>query len=118
MLFLAGAATTAGDIERYRYQIAFLEGFDILAELDHFTGNFVAQHQSRGGGSAAAYHVLIGTAYIGGYHFQDDAMLDFLASRIIQLGERNGLDFDPTLFDVNDTAIFCHDLISLVVGSA
>ena len=116
MLFLAGAATTAGNVERYRNQITFLERFDILADLDHFAGDFVTQHQPRSSSGAAAHHVLIGAANIGRGHFQDHAMFNFLAGGIIQLGEGNGLDFDPPLCDVNDTAIFCHDLISFVVG--
>jgi hypothetical protein len=36
--------TAASDIERNRDEIADLEVLDIAALLDHFAGDFVAQH--------------------------------------------------------------------------
>ena len=112
VLFLAGAAAPAGDVERDRDQVAQLQRFDVGTEFDHFPGNFVAKHEAGRCGGAPAHHVLVGPADIGRDHFQDHAMPDLPAARRFQLRKRDRVDLDLALFDVDDTAVFCHFLVS------
>ena len=108
MLFLAGPATAACHVERHRYHVALFEGFDIFADFQHFTRDFMAQHQSGRRRGAAAHHVLIRSADIGRYHLQDHSMFDLAALRVFQFRKGDRLHFYFALRHINDAAIFCH----------
>ena len=66
LAFLAVAAAAAGDVERHRHQVADLDEFDVAAGFDHLAGDLVAEDQARRRGSAAADHVLVAAADVGG----------------------------------------------------
>jgi hypothetical protein len=55
--------------------------------------------------SAAPDHVLVGTADIRGYNFEDDAVIDRLSRWITEAGKVDVLDFDAAGFEVNYAAI-------------
>ena len=117
--FLAVAASAAGDVEGDGDNVAFLDELDVASGLDDFAGDFMSEDESRGGGGAAADHVLVGAADVGGDDFEDDAVLDFLfACRVEEFGEVDGLDFDFAGLDVGDAAVgrwhggsFCWDVV-------
>ena len=86
--FLAVAAAAAGDVERHGDDVALLDEQHVAAGFDHFAGDFVPEDQPGRRGGAAADHVLIGAADIGGDDFENDAVLNFfLAGRIVKLGK-------------------------------
>ena len=65
LALLAVAATTAGDVERHRADVALLDELDVRPGLDHLAGDLVAEDEPLGGGRAATDHVLVGTADVG-----------------------------------------------------
>ncbi|MNR42026.1 hypothetical protein D3C85_1604970 [compost metagenome] len=85
MHLLAGTATTAGHVKRYRHQIADFQVFDVTTLLDHFTGDFVPQNQTGLGGGAAAYHMLIRTTDIRRHNTQNHPVFNLTASWILHL---------------------------------
>src|ERR1700737_3127375 len=107
----AGAAASTRDVEGNRNNVADLEIFDVLTELDDFTGDLVTEHHADGSGGAATNHVLIGTADIGGNDFQDDAVLNRFARRVLELGVINGLDLYFSGAKKYYAFIICHDLV-------
>ena len=108
VLLFAGATATASHVKGYRDNVTFFEELDIAARLDHFAGNFMAQDQAGRGGSATAYHVLVGAADIGGQYLEDDAVVGLLTRRSDQLGKRDGLHFDFTWPDIGYASISRH----------
>ena len=104
----AGAAASAGDVEGDGDEVAFLDVLDIGADLDDFAGDLVTEDHAGGCGGAATDHVLVGAADVGGDDFEDGAVSDLFSSRILHLGEVDGLDFDFVLSEEDDSAIFCH----------
>ncbi len=112
---LAGAAATASDVERHGDEVANVHHFDVGALFDHLAGDLVAEHESRGRRGAAAHHVLIGAADVGGDHLQDDRMLDLLAVGILHLGVVDVLHLDLAGAEINDAAIPGHERFSLVL---
>jgi hypothetical protein len=113
LLLAAGEAAAAGDVEGNGDEIADLEVLDVRAGFDDFAGDLVAEDHAGGGGGAPANHVLIGAADIGGDDLQDDAMINFLACRILHLREVDGLDFNLVLPKKNYSCIFSHFETSL-----
>src|SRR5690606_12328774 len=92
---------------------------DVAAGLEHFAGDFMAQDQAGRGGGAAAHHVLVGAADIGGKNLEDDAVIGLFAPGVDQFGKGNGLDFDLAWLDVSHTSVTSHDCsFTLVVGKA
>ena len=56
-----------------------LDVFDVGAGFDDFAGDLVAENHAGGCGGAAADHVLIGAADVGGDDLQDDAVIDLFS---------------------------------------
>jgi hypothetical protein len=54
--------------------------------------------------------MLIGSADIGGYDFEDNGVLELAAARICQHREVDALYFHLAVFDVDDTTITSHKL--------
>jgi hypothetical protein len=79
LALLAVLAAPAGDVERHRAQVADLDELDAGTDLDHLAGDLVAEHQALRGGGAAADHVLVGAADVGGDDLQDGAVRDLAA---------------------------------------
>jgi hypothetical protein len=115
VLFFAGAATAAGDVERHGHQIPDLQVFDVTALLDHLTGDFVAQYEADLGRRSATHHVLIGTTNVGGNHAQDHPVLDLLAARVLHLGIVDFLYFDLACAEIHHTTITRHAITSLLI---
>jgi len=93
LAFLAIAATAAGDIERHGNQVADFDEFDIPPGLNHFTGNFMTQHQPSRRGCASAHHMLVAAANVGRNDLQNDAMLAFSVSQC-EFRKVDGVNFD------------------------
>ena len=105
---LAIAAASACDIERHGDYIAEGDKLDIPARLEHFTGDLMTKYESRGCSGSAPYHVLVGSADVGGDNFKDHAMLA-IADRtsVLELQDRirNVRGLDPARSEVDDSAI-------------
>jgi hypothetical protein len=54
---------------------------------------------------AAPNHVLVGTADIRGYDFEDDTMIDRISRWVTEARKVDVLDFDAAGFEVNYAAI-------------
>src|SRR5271156_4594205 len=65
LLFAAGAAAPAGNVERNSDEISDLKIFDVGTGLYYFSGNFVSQDHAGRSGGAAADHMLVRAADIG-----------------------------------------------------
>jgi hypothetical protein len=117
LAFLAIGATSAGDVERHAANIPLLDELDIAAQLDHFTGDLVAENQPRLGGGASADHVLVGAADVGADNFKNDAMLTlpFLLGQL-ELGVIDVFNFDLARSHVGDAAIASHKSSSVFLG--
>src|SRR5690606_26151082 len=72
---LAVAAPPAGDVERHRHQVPDVQELHVRALLHHLPGDLVPQHQAGRCGGAAAHHVLVAAADVGGDHFEDHAVV-------------------------------------------
>jgi len=114
VLLFARAAAAAGNVEGHRDQVADFQVFDIAALLDHFAGDLMTEHQPGLGGGAAAHHVLVGAADIGGDHAQDDAVLDLPATGVLHFGIVDFLYFDFAVAEIHDTTITRHAFTSLL----
>src|SRR5437762_11980939 len=70
----------------------------------------MSEDQIRRRGRAAAHHVLIRSADVGGDDLEDHSMLDLFPSRrIVQLRKIDRLNFNDTGLDVRDAAIAGHN---------
>ncbi len=114
VLFLTGTATAAGNVERNRDQVADLQVLDIAAFLDDFPGDLVTEHQADLGGSAAAHHVLVRAANVGGNDAQDHSVLDLAPAGVLHFRIVDFLDFDLACAEVNDATIVSHLPFSFV----
>ncbi|CRQ74176.1 hypothetical protein PAERUG_P47_London_12_VIM_2_12_12_02542 [Pseudomonas aeruginosa] len=118
VLFLAGTAVAAGDVERYRDQVADLHGFHATPDLHHLAGDLVAQHQAFRRGGTAAHHVLVGAADVGGDHPQDHPVVDLPALRVLHLRIGNVLHLDLARAEIDHTTIARHTrFLFVVVGT-
>src|SRR5205814_6205720 len=89
-----------------RGDVALLDELDVAPRFDDLAGDLVAEDQSCGGGSPPADHVLVGAADVGGDDLEQHAVLDFfLACRVVELGEVDGLDLHFAGLDVGDATI-------------
>lgn len=114
VLLLAGTAAPASHVERYRDQVAELQVLDVAALLHHLAGDFVTQDQADLGGGTATHHVLVRAADIGGYHAQDDAVLNLPAARVLHFWIVDFLYFDLAIAEIHDTTITRHAFTSLL----
>src|SRR5450830_687453 len=114
VLLFAGAAAAARHVERHRDQVADFQVLDVAALLDHFTGDLVTEHQAGLGSGAAAHHVLVGAADVGGDHAQDDAVFNLPATRVLHFGIVDFLYFDLAVAEIHDTTITRHAFTSLL----
>src|SRR5690606_24970187 len=95
-------------------QVADLQVFDVAALLDHFTGDFVAQHQTGLSGGTAAHHVLVGTTDVGGNHTQDDSVVNLPAARVLHFWIVDFLYFDFAIAEIHHTTIARHAFTSML----
>src|SRR6202012_2415204 len=112
--FAAIAAAPAGDVEGHGDEIADFEHLDIAAFFDHFAGDLMTQDEALRGGGAAAHHVLVRSADVGGHHLENDAVGGVFAAERIgltlghsELGEGDGLNLHYSRFNVSDSTIGC-----------
>ena len=105
----AAAASSTGDVERHRDQIAQRDHLDIRTLLDHLARDLVPEHHACRSSCAAAHHVLIGSADIGRNDLQDHAMIDLATLRVLELGIGDVLNLDFAWLGVDDATIFAHD---------
>ena len=111
------ATAPAGDVERNRNDVTFLDELDIAAKLDDFAGDLVAENQPRRRGRPPADHVLVGAADVGRDDLEQNAVLDLLfARRIVQLRKIDRFNFDYARLDIGDSTIRCHDSTSAKIG--
>jgi hypothetical protein len=75
----------------------------------------MAQYQAGERRSSSTHHVLVGTADIGRNHLENDAVADFPALRIFQLGKIDRLHLDSPGPDVYDAMIVRHGILLVVV---
>ena len=92
----------------------FLDELDVSARFDHFTRDLVPEHHSDRRRGPAADHVLVGSAYVGRHHAQDDAVGDLASARGFELGVGNVLDFDLAGTGVDDAAV-AHGTLLMIV---
>ena len=70
--FVAEETVAAGDRERHHHAVAFLQVAYLLADLDHFTHEFVAEHVAGlHGGHQAVIEMQVGPANGGGGDFEN-----------------------------------------------
>jgi len=74
----------------------------------------VTEHQAGLGGGAAAHHVLVGAADVGGDHAQDDAVFNLPATGVLHFGIVDFLYFDLAVAEIHDTTITRHAFTSLL----
>src|SRR5699024_2596538 len=81
LALIAHLATTTGDVEGNRADVALLDeqhvaaGLDhFAAGLDHFAGDLVPQSLPHRRGGAGAHHVLVASANIGGHDLEHDGV--------------------------------------------
>ena len=88
---------------------------DVAAAFDHLAGDLVAENKSCGRRGAAAHHVLIAAADVGGDDLQNDAVLALSRSQR-EFGEVDRLNLDLPGSHVGNTSIGCHSNPSLLVN--
>src|SRR6185295_7268435 len=115
LAFAAIAAAPAGDVERNGNQVTDVQHFDVATLFDDLARDLMTEDQTLRGGCAAADHVLIRSADVGGHYFQNDAMRSvFPAERIrlalghLELRVGDGLNFHHTWLDIGYSTIRCH----------
>ncbi|MCY1422981.1 hypothetical protein D9M71_386840 [compost metagenome] len=112
--FLAGTAAPASHVERYGHQVADFQVLDVTALLDHFAGDFMAQHKAGLRRGTPAHHVLVGTTDVGGNHFENDPVLDLATARVLHFRIVNLLHFDLASAEIHHTTIARHAFTSLL----
>ncbi len=108
ILRLAAAAAAAGDVERHGDDVADFEHLDIDAFFNDFAGDFMTENEAWHRRGAAAHHVLVGAADIGGNHLENDTVLDAAAIRRLKLRVVDVADFDLTRPHVDDASVPAH----------
>ncbi|MNV94259.1 hypothetical protein D3C71_1890390 [compost metagenome] len=73
----------------------------------------MAQDQADLGSGAAAHHVLVGAADVGGDHLQDHAVLDLLAAWVLHFRVVDLLHLDLAGAEIYHSTIARHALTSL-----
>ncbi|MNN56279.1 hypothetical protein D3C81_1711990 [compost metagenome] len=73
----------------------------------------MAQDQADLGSGAAADHVLVGAADVGGDHLEDHAVLDFLAAWVLHFRVVDFLHLDLARAEIHHSTIARHALTSL-----
>src|SRR5262249_10214072 len=97
-----------------------LDELYVASGFNDLAGDFVAQYEALRRCGAAADHVLVAAADVGGNDFEDDAMLAFTRSEG-EFGVVDALDFDFRWSHVGDLTIACHTDVSvceLILGSS
>ncbi|MCY1423136.1 hypothetical protein D9M71_388430 [compost metagenome] len=112
--FFAGTAAPASHVERYGHQVADFQVLDVTALLDHFAGDFMAQHKAGLRRGTPAHHVLVGTTDVGGNHFENDPVLDLATARVLHFRIVNLLHFDLASAEIHHTTIARHAFTSLL----
>ena len=105
--FLAVSAATAGNVKRYRDQIAYLDELNITAGLDYFAGDLVSQNEALGRGGAASDHVLVAAANISGNDFEKYAVFTFTIPER-QLREVDAMNLHDSGTHIYHSTIACH----------
>ena len=117
LALLAVPAAAAGDVERGADQVADLDELDVGPGLDDLAGDLVAEHQALRRGRAAAHHVLVTAADVGGDDPEDHSVRDLPADvrrvdarPVLQLQLRvvDRLDFHVPRLDVGDGPVSWH----------
>ena len=84
--------------------------------LDHLAGDLVPEHQAGRRGGAAAHHVLVAAADVGGDDLEDHAVLALaVLFRQRQLRITDIVDFNVARPHIDDTAIACHSASFLLI---
>src|SRR5207248_3590473 len=71
LALLAVATPAAGDVERHRDEVAFLDELDVPADLSDLPGDLVAERQALWSRRPAADHVLVAAADVACGYLQD-----------------------------------------------
>src|SRR5260370_1323400 len=79
-------ATADRTIERRRSDVACAQEFSVRPHSDHFSGDLMVQHQTRLRRRAAANHMLVGSADVGGDDLENVGMFDLPPMRVLELG--------------------------------
>src|SRR4029078_10042468 len=98
LAFLAVDTTSAGDVERYRHQIADLDELDVPAYLHHLTGDLVAEREPGRCRRPATHHVLVAAADVGRHHLQNRAVRN-LPADVRGVDPRSVLEFQGWVVD-------------------
>src|SRR4029077_2301904 len=107
LAFLAIAASAAGDVEGHGAEVALLDVFNVAPGFNHLAGDLVTQHQSVRRRGAAANHVLVAAADIGGDDFENDAVLALTRAQC-EFGVVDIVYFYLPWSHVGDPTIACH----------
>ena len=113
----AVAASSARDVERHRDQVASVDEFNAAAAFDNFAGYLVPQDQSGRRRGAPVHHMLVAAADVSRDRFDDDAVVDFLSLRRLQLGVVNALYLDFARPQINHSMIRSHRICSFAVAN-
>jgi hypothetical protein len=107
----------AGDVERHGADVAHVDELDVGALLDDLAEDLVTEHQVRRCRGAAADHVLVAAADVGGDHLEDHAVVQ-LAPHVGRVHPRAVLEFqlrvvglvylDLAGLDVRNASVACH----------
>ena len=110
--FLAVPAAPAGDVKRDRNEISDLDEFNVASGLKNLSGDFVPEDQSLRRRGAAADHMLVAAANIGGNDLQNHSVLALSFSQR-QFGKVDGLHLDLARSHVRYSTIARHRFSSL-----
>ena len=111
LAFLAVAAAPAGDVEGHRNQIADFDELHVAPGFDDLAGDLVAEHQPVRRGGAAADHVLVAAADVGGDDFENDAVLAFARAQR-EFRKVDGLYLHLARSHISDSAVRSHRTLS------
>ena len=75
LLLAAGPAPPARHVEGHGHEVADGDRLDVRALLDHLGRDLVSQHETGRRGRAAAHHVLVRAADVGGDDLEDGAVM-------------------------------------------
>ena len=100
-----GPASSAGDVERHRDEVAHVQVLDVGAALDDFSGDLVSQHHAGRCAGPTAHHVLVGAADVCREHLEDHAMRYLAACRSFEFRIGNGFDGDLARAFVHDASV-------------
>src|SRR5690606_15903137 len=104
LALLAVAAPAAGDVERHRAEVTLLDELHAGPDLDHLTGDLVAEDEILRRRCPASDHVLVRTADVGGHHLEDGPV-GHLASHVVWVHTRAVLELELWVGDVLDLSL-------------